>query len=664
MTRHKVYLLILILLHFTASCFAQQLHRYEGKLKLNNELDGDESYRFYIQQRDTIRHGNYEFEHTQRIKENDTTAYKAINLSGKYTRGFKHGAWTFSQKKLRPRSQGTIQDYVVMYTTSGEELLVNALFQKGRAHGQWNCYRWKINDSQPIDTLYHSTARFENAQLTGIFTARATAINVIGNINKRGEPDGQWVFHHTAKDSLKEYRLYQAGALINHYLIQGSDTVDLYSTKQNSPATEEIEVMEIGQAYFNIQQQNYYGFLADTLKNILVASDHFWQQALNIYTGQDYAVWSATPGAEKIKLAKVKVRKFPFSAKELALKEELQEISKAVRIKINTLLRDPQIAVARYSSPQIGLHYQVLKQFNDAISLTDSILAYFSVPEFEYINRPKIFAAAFETFSYQPNIQYFIKGNKITQTYNFIQINTEVRPYLPELISHLQWISTKVDTIQQETDHSLEQIRLQNILVKQETEMMKKYETVKALFDNSSTEHQLPYFEITPTKEKHQYNQFHAMAKPHVDAFVDTKINEYANLSSDEKIIMGKALLSCFQHLENMYTQLAQLPALQATINKAYTRTVFNPYTYTYLDERIKDRIYTAYDKKIFPFLTLQLQRSLDCDNIVPLINNYKILYEAMLSYLGNNTSRLERRIHKNDSPEKLIKKLDLDLYY
>jgi len=197
----------------------------------------------------------------------------------------------------------------------------------------------------------------------------------------------------------------------------------------------------------------------------------------------------------------------------------------------------------------------------------------------------------------------------------------------------------------------LSEVQKEEKLVELEEALLAKYERTKYLADSLITGEHDNFAGID-------------VADAIID-FADAELAVYSKLAKpEEKIQAIEPLINCFNRAEELIYTIHKAPESIYKINEAYTKEVFNPYTFTNMEEKSKPSIYKAFNKYLLPGIFQNMQK-LNCNNMNPFQANFKILYDEMIEVLNEeNTNRMERKVKRAKSAEKATEILNMELSF
>jgi hypothetical protein len=81
------------------------------------------------------------------------------------------------------------------------------------------------------------------------------------------------------------------------------------------------------------------------------------------------------------------------------------------------------------------------------------------------------------------------------------------------------------------------------------------------------------------------------------------------------------------------------------------------------MDERVKERVYRAYENILLPKLLQQIQNFDNCANFDKYNQNFKNLYRSMILIRDRDTKEAERLLRRETNPTEIAKILNIELY-
>jgi len=632
----------------------QQISQSTGIFKGSISLFGNPyvaEYDYLIVGKDTLMNGRMRLDAPMK-KIEESNSFKYQNLIGNYLLGYPSGVWEYKFGTLKPAGKGFYRDYNYSYKVSGDEFFTTGVLSNGAVSGSWKTLHLKIDDSKIKDTLFYTQVTFPNDSLLGGFSVAKDGYFMSGSVDSIGFPSGSWQYFkrdqkigHTLlyelvfKDNfLEKIRSYHEGVI---------DSIIVSNIGANSAVVEDKTISE---KYFDIIH-----LIASTQdssfdENCILKPARLFLEALEHNQAADKVL------ADFIKskispIYNIKILKFPYDSIEVQQLDQLKNKYNKLRTLLNQISNDPQVVLTKQSTSAVSrlvsvvdtLESMFLKDLNHFLDLSKSgALEYVSRDEYIVSNLAVLNSVKFNPELKSQNdwkdysFQYSAKGLELLNLLGLIS-------YCEELIGEVKYI-------RQELDKFIFEIEKEERLSALEELMVSRYEATKLYIDSILS------FEVDIIAGF----DVRSMLKQ----FVDSELNSYSKSTSIEvKMTQIEPLLNCFDNVQDIARTMSYVPANKDVIQEAYTREVFNPYTFTNMEETVKQPIYKSFNQVILPGLFGNLS-SLSCDNLKDLDKNFDKAFEGMIQLLERDTRRLERRIRRISEPAKAAELLNFDLTF
>ncbi|MBX2969539.1 MAG: hypothetical protein KF803_09200 [Cyclobacteriaceae bacterium] len=626
--------------------------RYAGPYTLGNSLTGNVDYHYVLSQRDTVKHGPFLFNSVARDSIN-TGSINSVTLKGSYSNGLKIGEWVFSSKKIQPLGKLRERDYQIVYQSKGSEFVAQGFFKEGKPHGKWLLVEQHIEDSSPTDTLLVVNAEFKDGIMRGDVNGIFNQVVFSGSINDEGFVDGRWLFRYPKLDNKKreEYRFFEDGVQVKHFLLNGSDTIVLEHRGVDKVFTtkEDWETLAVNGRYFEV-----FGFI-DHAPDQLTAERIDQTNALiqnvlsQFYEKSGMKFWSLSGGSDTFKNVLVRLKRVHFTDEERRRIGDIVTLTREATDMFEYFFEESGIEVDRLANEELMLYYQVLKIYKQQVDRISKLVNQFSSPAFEYMNRNELLKSLCDQLVYPRQIGFDFKGEHKVVEYNFPAIAQHSYPIAESIILHLNDILSDVERIENEVDRILESKLRQARLNDKEKNLIRKKDSLISLYNN--------------TFEDEAFNEFHQQVASRILNQVSDSFERYANLELQQKIDTIDYFNSCFESFLQLYKVQTEIPAKLKRLDEAYTRTVWNPYTMTDMQERMKERVYNAYELNILPFYLKDMESSVDCDDVAAKLLNFEMIYRRMMELREQDTKDIERSLRGLNSTTRILQVLNINLH-
>lgn len=639
--------------------FSQDQQRYEGPYILRDSLTGKAAYQYTISKGDTLKDGPFEF----RKNAFDTPKQQhlvGIQLKGQFLKGLKTGSWRYRKVRFRLGASPTIQDNQISFQGSGPAYRVNGHFDSGRATGSWEVLKRKVDKGKPVDTTLHVKTGFTDGTIQDQLAAKGALDTMAGAVNEHGFLDGRWLFVQAGKDEpILEERIYRDGILRKHRLLVANDTLSLTHAgtyPDTAMANHHWDTLSAARAYQDFLEVTYASLpnshpLISTRTRLgfeASRSNAFLSRCLSgLALYDDQQIWQLVSGSDRLQLPKVKVQKNPLSAREQELYEAIGALHDSTWKNLQAFFRDAQVSISKYAKEDIKFYYELLARHKEHIEHLTPFIKQIRNPAFTYVNRQKLIRNQVPAFRYPDTLAFEFDGELVKRVPQYPE-DLEKPQSATAIKAHLEQVQQHMDTALARVSQALKTIKKQERLAGKEEQLIQIRDSVLTLFD--------------PERKGLQQNQYHQQVSDSVRQFYDQLFRDYADLSLDLKIQQVSDVIACFQEGFELYTALTRLPDQRRDLKDRYTRSVWNPHTFTYMDERLKKPIYQAYRQKLLPTVLRDLQKNLNCGSIKAKAGNFRKLYRKLVQLRKSQTSMLEDQLAKSRSVGEVTDQMQLDL--
>lgn len=636
---------------------AQETETKEDSITISNDFKGIVTFETFKKDGEVIKHKSYQL-NADRLDPSSSDYFNKLSLKGDYNENDRDKAWKFSYKKLAPSKSVKIEDYKVVQLGTGEEYVINANFRKGKAEGEWNVANRIINNSSVDTATFKAQTQFKNNTILGELKSSCDSIDIRGQINDEGFFDGEWIFYHKndADKSLSEHRMYEEGVLVAHRIKIEDETFDVNHVGLDKTADGEDELWEevnINRDYFNIIFKTNFGVENDALSldetNQLIGKSNAFLKYSIFSFGRfnEINIWQIDDGKD-IEYPKLKVRKFPYSDEEKKqITEALKEIKESKKT-VKNYLDDPQVDINKHSYREVALYFEIYSKIVDELDQLENVFNLFNHPSYAYINREKIIPYVFDGINYPDSVSFEYDDKKTTASVDFPQDLNSKEATFDRLFKAVQEINDFIEDKDEIVSPIIERNKKRAEIADQEELAIDKRDSVINLFSNKHS--------------SENFNDYHKRFKTKVIDFTKEAFKRYAQQEIEKRIEAIDGLLNCFDAFINLYEKLESLPEKEAYIKELYTRTVWNPYTFTDMDETVKERVYNAFEKQILPHIIDDLYQSVNCEKVTVKTENIQLAYDKMKSLREQDTKQIEREIKRENDISKIIKAFSLSL--
>jgi len=601
--------------------------------------------------------GPFSFESSEPIDERNDFM-KALSFKGNYDQGVKHSNWSFSYRILGAVDQVEINGYRFSQPANGSDYRIHGNFKEGLAHGEWSALHLRVENSFAVDTNVVIFGAFNNGVPAGAFKGVLNGVALSGQFTPQGLVDGLWVFKKR-DDDYTEYREFSEGVLKVHYFVgkgQKADTVRYVGLDATIQSEEDWREVDATGMFFDVMQYTNIGLLTNASKKAMLfdraeESNQLMRQALYTLKGSENGgVWTCLPGSEPLQPSRARLRYYPYSDADVNELREALERYDSIVDRCRRFFDDPVVDIGRYSYEDVAYYYEVFNVYEREAKHLRSLIEKVAEPAFEYLDRSQLFPSLMPEVTFPKIISYEFKDSLRTRDFQFPVTIERSNGLISLLSDYSAAIQEELTVIETDVDLILEKYKQETKLAENEKELVELRDAILARFN----------MEL----DTEDYNSYHADVAETVSNTIKTAFKRYGEKSIDERSEEIDALLSCYQGFLDFFEALKKLPLRIERIEEAYTRTLWNPYTYTYMDERVKERVYRAYEQVILPAVLSDFQSNLTCETVKNKPQNMVELYNRMLSIRETDTKVIERQLRRVNEVDELLEILEIKLNF
>jgi hypothetical protein len=653
MEKHFRFYTLFFMLAFEATLSSgQNIQSYDSTYAINGK-SYLAKYEYYLSKGDTIYDGKFEL---SRQFENREDIYEYLSVEGSFIENRADESWKLTEGSFEPTGAGYYKDYTYSYDVNGHEFMAIGNFMAGKKTGIWKLYDWQIRDSEITDTTLAASINFEENKAKGKFSLRIEKDMLEGEIGEGELTKGVWSFYRLAEDKslLKEW-VFEDNAL-KAMRLHRNDSIQ--QIKIEEPGTNGLseEIIPLNNEFLEIIELKARIFNDELLKKYKEED-----KISNLYftlIGQLDIVdetFSPITKAEIKPSIMSKLKSLPITEEEKGYLAEIKENLVEAQQKVQAILNNPQINISSVSTGKVAYYKNVVEDINQYFILPASeIISLNEDAQLKFFNRDKLLAYKINLEN-ESAVNNVFKKDSVSSQYqmvtnlNFLSVDSTTN--LSKLSSFIKALSSELEQLDSLIKEFMNEVKKEEKLVELEEALLAKYERTKYLADSLITGEHDNFAGID-------------VADALID-FADAELAVYSNLpTAEEKIQAIEPLINCFNRTEELIYIIQKAPESIYKINEAYTKEVFNPYTFTNMEEKSKPSIYKAFNKYLLPGIFQNMQH-LTCDNMSAFQANFKILYDEMIEVLNEeNTNRMERKVKRAKTAEKAAEILNMELSF
>ncbi|RFC55685.1 hypothetical protein [Brumimicrobium aurantiacum] len=646
----QIYVLShLICLFSAAFVFGQQTRVYEGDYLLSNELEGEATYQYKIENGLQIKDGPFEFSSLgdqQEFKEK-------YLLEGSYHQNKKSGKWKFSHYLLKADADEFIVDYSIQKTSSGKVHYVEGDFKAGKPHGKWSSLTLKIEKSVVVDTLNFVRAEFDNGNFIGKVQAKNKVYQLAGEIDDNSFLNGEWIlFQQKDSKAIIDYRNYNAGMLTANSLeLEGKrHFLNNFSAKEQDLVSKNFITISFDKKYIAILEQSTLGKKTEGNKDISTEflsvqtqSNQRFLEVFNVFRKyNELHIWGKDTA---IKLPKVKVKKYPYTKEELEIIKQSAPLVTETNQMLLDFLNDAQVKISLNANDSIAKYHVVYAHYKTAFSNLKSVFDALDQPAFEYVNRSVVIPQIFNGIDYPETIQFETRNTAQSLNFDFPSDVESDQSNIAVFYDQLKEINQDLKKFSKVVQPILSQEKQREHLAEDEARLVEKRDSILLLFDTDNND----------------LNDYQLLVAKEVVNYVEEQFKLYAQQSIEEKVESLRSTLICFDQMISLHAMLDDMPEKLNEIKVLYTRTVWNPFTMTDMDEIVKEDVYQAYREILLDHYLTILESRINCLGLESAMDNFDELFNKMITLREQDTQKLEKKVKRESDPETLIEAFELN---
>lgn len=653
-TLSSILLLAILFDNSILSTFVAQNITINDSIKLSNGMIGFANFQFVNSAGNNLFHNDFYFQKNQ-PDSIDAEVMRALIYQGKYNNGLKNGLWTFEYDRLRASNNRFVKDLQIKQLASGERTIISANFVNGLAANEWTVRKSKVLDSKDVDSSFYARSYFVNHQFTGDFITWSDSLSITGQINESGRLHGEWAFRHKTPNGsfINEFREYDDGVLTLHAFYIGGDEIKIthYGIDETPDKDEEWHHLALDDLYFEVLMQSViYAHNDKDIPAYLNHSNDFLKFAIHSFTfDNNVPIWNLQKSEKNISLPTAKLRKHTLDNNlEQKLKKSLEKIQKSQQ-KIDDFLKDPQVEINRYNSEEIAQYYSLFQLYNAQVNKLSSVLYQLNTPAFDYINREEILPKMLDEITFPTKVSYTFNEVERDFEHHFpVHLNNEALN-LASLFQTIDHIHADIKTSHEQIHPLLERNKNQAQIALLEQQLVDQRDSVVALFYNAY--------------KQENFNKLHLKYQVSVQNKVNQIFEDYSKKALNQRLeTINSTLLQTNVYMQ-LYQQLVSIHEEMEYIEKeVYTRTVWNPYTFTDMDEIVKERVFNAYKNHLLPSVLYKFDGDMNAQQIEMILNELYALFSKMKELRNRDTKDLERALKRQSNPSIIAELLELKL--
>ncbi len=628
--------------------FAQQKEKYQGNYRWN-QFQGIAEFGYIPVGSDSmVLDGDFEF---LSQSEPDSRIFEKNRVKGTYSKNIKTGRWSYRHENYQVLVEDVL-DFKLDAKLKGTQINLEAGYKNGVPDGKWMFEEIFFNGQSKETRTYTDELLFKEGVLSEKleirFRDQERSQFIRGKFLPGGVMDGEWVLVYAQDERLiSEVRNYKNGFLL------GLVKRDLISDR----VLEEVIFFETLEKLKQIESGSNSGFrVADQVFG-LEYSDGFLgnsskakaQEAANAFMSQfiqNLLRYENAYLTEKGQLVRVPIHTrrmvYEFTRPQQRLIEILPNFYQELKSNAGKYLRDESFELNQNSSAAMARAFAVYRTLYQKLESLEELIQLLRTKNIQFHdisqilpNHPELFQSEVPfTFSFAQTAQ---------QDRLEFQLKDFETGFFVGLESYLRQIGQALQKEQKIVDESLFVIRQDFELQDIEKQIAQRTASVEALYlENSENEYLL------------------AVRKQVLEGFVGQLKSKFSGENRFEvKKDIGQRILSQYTELESAFTELLEMDTYPKQVDEAYMEEVFNPFTYSRYDQRIKPKLYDSYEELV-AYYKSQLKAAETGNEVRRWIRKIRVASLRLLELKDQDTKKLERSLNKRNQISKIESLLGL----
>ncbi|WP_214161782.1 hypothetical protein [Litoribacter ruber] len=647
----SLFFILVISHHLTA----QQRDRYEGEYTYNNE-DGTAVFSFYEgRDGEIIIDGSFNFS-KRTIDTVDRTVLNKLNVIGRYIENQKDGVWRYDNETHRVELRDVV-DFEVITDLESEDYELTAEYQKGILQGTWQ-YRENKFERNRIEPLFRSEPfTFQNNKIVGNISFEQfgdyLSYNINGRLNNQGVMVGEWEFTYM-EDTVyvRETRRYEDGFLLGirrtnidtREVIQEVIYYDIINRLDRINQGEETEI-GIAEERFGLEFSDGYREGFQEMQGQALGNE-FLRHVLSRILQYDEGF--VNEDGELIQYP-IHTRRFeyPVSKEDRNNIGEIGEVFENLREEIEGFSTMNALAINRFRDDSLAFAYEYYQRRDSTLNQLEPIVEMLTSDQIRFINQ--------ENFT-REGLPFLLESDTIRYDYSE-EVREKVVEYSYEEDASLT--SRVLSYIQQELEKSsqiggyitseLEVLEQTDDLATLEARILERKAEVDSIYLNHEaiSDRDLQMFESVYSNILQ--SEFNRMSQSYSE--LDTYL---------DRMQKGEVILDLINEMQEQFDRLAAVYPTIADIDELYQEETFNPFTYTRYNVRAKERLFDNGGMVLFIHYVRQLEQEEDYTQIKSHLDNIERLQERLIELRDQDTRRIERRLGRRTSINRIEAALDL----
>lgn len=641
-TRLKLRILLFWVSVLPVTLLGQQSLRYQGPMKVG-PYQGTADYTYKVIQGDTLLDGPFVLERSS-LDELLETRDSSFFFSGAFKNGYPDDFWRFEFGEFQSERESRLVDYQYRVSISGVQEIASGLIREGKPSGSWDYTIQRIENSEIQETLFNSRFEFKQGIPQGSFRIQNETGTLVGRFLRDGFAHDEWALFYSEEVGASEQWNFLEGILQNIQITSERETRiwEFFGTRIRNE-----KVLSLDTRYLK------------ALALYLPVTDSTRLEDLGIFKALNKnarlyrklnKILSELGRADFQPDFRVKLPHFPLDAAESELLDSLVVRVRKGKAISEHLLNDTQLNLLKLSDDQAMYLYSSVRALSKTyLDPLEIIVDNYQENVLEFIPRDEYILHLWPEQLPSATIDVPIgEGELPSRTFtgpgaarlDFSSNDLSAVSEMGRYVLH------SLDSIQDALSDKLSRSRRQQELILLEERMILQDLRLNQLLDS---------LEQVADKSVQK-------ALKNIRASADRELGRYATMEdAAAKIEKARELSVCLEDMERLALAITRLQAQEAELRELYQDAVWNPFMAVIMNEDVKKRITGAYRRILIPFFLQTVETELSCQNARTLAAVMPQLYQRMLEMREEDTSRLERKLRREQDPLAILELFGLE---
>jgi len=627
---------IALLLGFCA-LQAQEEQRIQKTLKIG-KYQGEASFGYTVVQGDTVLDGDFLMQRSNVLELLERQDYSFL-FKGRFNKGVPQGDWVFEFGDFQSNKASNVVDYQYRVLVTGTQESAKGRITNGRPDGTWIILEEDIKDSEIEKTVFKSEISFANGVPERSFQIMNENQTLVGRFLRNGLAHDEWSLFSQNGMTATESWYFNEGILRSIGASMDGSVFRIPIFKNTS--NEQVKVLNLDQRYLAVVDyymglQTEYPLAAAKLPDLLQENAKHYANIQHILSDLGESTFSPQ--------FKVGVPYFPLSANDSTLVEEVKAQVKEASAISRELLGNSQLNLLQLTNTEVRSYARGVEQLKDRLLLPlQKLVVYDSLGILPYLD-PNVL----DTVLWPNGVPAVLDVSNISEVSSEAllpsALHEENGTSAPTGYALLEKRSTQtlyaLKDLKKTLARMLAKDKRENELVAIEDSLVMRQKRLQLTLDSMRVK--------LPAK--------YGAALAGVGSLAVQRLALYSEGSNgDDNLAMARKTLVCLEDLQEITETLGEMPNYAERIMVAYTDRIWNPFTATLMDETVKKRIPTAYQKTVEPYFLNTLASELSCENAQELHSDIVNAYERVLYLRNAETTKLERRLKRAKNPREIL---------